>query len=141
MKATIIYQGGMHFLGRTDSGHNLHLDSAHSGEKTAGPTPIEMVLQAAAACSAMDVVAILQKRRKEIASFDLEVEGDRRDEHPRTFRSLKVHYRVVGPGITFDEVERAVKLSHDRYCSVINMLKPAVEVSYSVEVPPQDLEK
>jgi|WetSurMetagenome_2_1015567.scaffolds.fasta_scaffold1133487_1 putative redox protein len=128
------YLGGMHFLGISPSGHEIHLDSGHHGESTAGPTPMESVLQAAAVCSAMDVVTILEKRRKTISSFELISEGERSDDHPKIFKTLKITYKVNGPKITDEEVERAVQLSQDKYCSVINMLKPTVKVTFCVEV-------
>jgi len=134
MKSTIVHQGGTHFAGKTESGHELHFDSKPHGEPTAGPTPMETVLQAAAVCSAMDVVAILNKRRKTIARFELEVEGERSEDHPRIFRTLNVVYRLWGPDITQEEAQKAADLSQAKYCSVINMLKPTVQVSYEVEV-------
>ncbi|MCX6641640.1 MAG: OsmC family protein [bacterium] len=134
MKTTITYHSGMHFSGRTASGHTLHMDSGHAGEPTQGPTPMETVLQAAAVCSAMDIVAILQKRRKEIVKFELISEAERSEDHPKIFKTLKVTYRIGGAGITLEEVQKAVQLSQEKYCSVINMLKPTVQVDYQVEL-------
>ena len=82
----------------------------------------------------MDVLVILRKRRKEVASFELDIQAERSDDHPRIFEDLLVVYRVKGDGITRSEVDKAVKLSHDKYCSVINMFKPAVNIRYRVEV-------
>jgi len=134
MKSTIVHQGGMHFAGKTESGHELHFDSKPHGEPTAGPTPMETVLQAAAACSAMDVASILQKRRKTISRFEIEVAGERSENHPKIFRTLTVIYRLWGPDLTPEEAQKAADLSQEKYCSVINMLKPVVQVSYVVEV-------
>lgn len=130
----IIYQGGMHFVGQSETHHTVHMDSTPLDLPSGGPTPVEMVLQAAAICSAMDVVTILNKRHKTITSFELEAQGARRDSFPRIFTAIHIVYKVNGPNITQEEVEKAVRLSHETYCSVINMLKPTVEVSYAVEV-------
>ncbi len=134
MKTQVVYRGGMHFVGKSESGHDVHMDSGHFGTQTVAPTPIETVLQAAAVCSAMDVVTILNKRHKEIKRFDIEVEGKRREDSPRIFETMHIIYRVAGLGITLEEVQKAVQLSHDKYCSVINMLKPTVRVSFAVEL-------
>jgi len=136
MKATILYRGGMHFEGETGSGHKLHFDSKPHGEPGEGPTPMETVLQAAAACSAMDVASILTKRRKTIDRFELEVEGERSEEHPKIFKTLHIIYRLWGPNIASEEAQKAVELSQNKYCSVLNMLKPTVKVTFGVEVNP-----
>lgn len=124
----------MHFIGKTTTGHEIHMDSGPEGAPTQGPIPIEVVLHATAACSAMDVVAILRKRRKEIKSFQLEAEAERSPDHPRVFKNIFITYRVNGDGITRDEVEKAVKLSQEKYCSITHMLKPKVHIEYKVEV-------
>lgn len=124
----------MHFAGTTPSGHILQFDSAPADAVSVGPTPIETVMLAAATCSAMDVVAILKKRRKEITHFEVEVDAERKDEHPKVLKNLTIKYRIQGPDITLEEVERAVWLSQEKYCSVLHMLKPVVNVTYSVHV-------
>ncbi len=124
----------MHFVGESETRHLVHLDSAPNNLPSGGPTPMEVVLQAAAICSAMDVTTILNKRHKQIKAFDLEAQGTRQDKFPRIFTAIHIIYKVCGPNITKEEVEKAVRLSHDTYCSVINMLKPTVEVSFAVEV-------
>jgi putative redox protein len=136
MKAKVLYRGGMHFEGETGSGHKIHFDSRPQGELTAGPSPMEAVLQAGAVCCAMDVVAILNKRRKTIERFEIEVEGERGSEHPKVFKTIDVKFRFWGPHLTQEEVEKAAHLSDEKYCSVLNMLKPTVKVTCGVEVNP-----
>ncbi|TKJ37947.1 osmotically inducible protein OsmC [candidate division LCP-89 bacterium B3_LCP] len=134
MKAKIQFQDGMHFSGLTESGHDMHWDSGPRDSITSGPAPMEAVLQAVAACSAMDVISIIRKRRKQVDSFEIEVEAEKKTEHPKIFEYVTVTYRMSGDGITTQELEKAVKLSQERYCSVINMIKPNVNVSYRVEI-------
>jgi len=134
MQAKVIYKGGMHFEGETGSGHQIHFDSRPKGEATAGPSPMEAVLQAGAVCCAMDVVAILNKRRKTIERFEIEVNGERSETHPKVFKNIDVMFRFWGKDLTQDEVEKASHLSEDKYCSVLNMLKPTVKITCSVEV-------
>ena len=121
-------------MGQTESGHEIHWDSGPKDALTKGPTPMEAVLQAAAVCGGMDVVSILQKRRKEISRFELETEANRRADYPKTFEKLKIIYRLGGDGITLDEIQKAAKLSWEKYCSVVNMMIPNVEVEYLVEL-------
>jgi putative redox protein len=130
----ITYRGGMHFVGESETRHQVHMDSVPGDLPSGGPTPMEVVLQAAAICSAMDVATILNKRHKHITSFDVEAQGARRDSFPRIFTAIHIIYKITGPDITQQEVEKAARLSHETYCSVVNMLKPTVEVSYAVEV-------
>ena len=134
MKATILYRGGMHFEGETGSGHKIHFDSKPKGEVTEGPSPMEAVLQAGAVCCAMDVVAILNKRRKTIERFEIEVAGERSAEHPKVFKNIDVKFCFWGKDLTQDEVEKATQLSNEKYCSVLNMLKPTVKITCGVEV-------
>jgi putative redox protein len=124
----------MHFEGETGTGHKIHFDSRPQGEATSGPTPMEAVLQAGAVCCAMDTVAILNKRRKTIERFEIEVNGERSAEHPRVFKTITVMFRFWGPNLTQNEVETAAHLSDEKYCSVLNMLKPTVQVTCAVEV-------
>ncbi len=121
-------------MGQTESGHEIHWDSGPRGALTKGPAPMEAVLQAAAVCGGMDVVSILKKRRKEISRFELETEANRKADYPKTFEKLKIIYRLGGDGITLGEIEKAVKLSWEKYCSVVNMMIPNVEVEYRVEL-------
>lgn len=136
MKTTLKFHGGLHFSGETVSGHHLQWDSGPEGAVTKGPTPMEAMLQAGAVCSAMDLVSILKKRRKEIANFEIDVEASRAADHPKIFKDYHITFRVGGDGIAQEEVEKAVKLSQERYCSVINMFKPDVRVFCKVEVLP-----
>jgi len=134
MKTKIEYRDGMHFEGLTPSGHSIQWDSGPADTETQGPTPMEAFLQATAACGAMDVVSILKKRRKEISSFELEIEGVRSESYPKVFTHMTITYRIGGENITLEEVGKAMKLSQDKYCSITNMLKPTVNVNYSVEL-------
>ncbi len=124
----------MHFTGMTPSGHELHWDSGPKDAVTEGATPMESILQAVGICCAMDVVAILKKRRKEPTVYDVEVEGVRSEDHPRVFTDISIVHRVGGDGIIREEVEKAIRLSLDKYCSVLKMITPKVKVDCSIEI-------
>jgi len=132
MKAVIRLKEGNYFTGETPSGHLMHWDSGPEGAVTKGPTPMEGLLQAGAVCSAMDVASILRKRRKEISYFELDVEAVRAENYPKVFTTYKITYRISGDDITHEEVEKAVKLSQEKYCSVLNMLKSDLKVESEV---------
>ncbi len=124
---------GHRFVVTTGSGHAMVLDNP-GREDGAAASPMEMVLAAAAGCTGIDVVAILEKMRQPLESLEVEVTGTRREEHPRVYTAVEITYRVRGEGLDPKKVLRAVALSEERYCSVTAMLRPAVEVRTVVEV-------
>jgi putative redox protein len=99
-----------------------------------GPSPMEAVLAALSTCTGMDVVHILGKMRKTLTSLRITVNATRRDEHPRVYTRLQLTYHAEGPDLDAASVLRAVKLSHDTYCSVSAMLEPTVKLDYAVVV-------
>ena len=118
MQATLKLKEGMHFVGITDNGLEAHFDSpSDHGGTGQGPSPMQIMLQAVAACSAIDVVGILHKRRRTIAGIEIDMKAERADTHPRVFTSMHLHYRITSPDATKEEVQRAIQLSQDQYCS------------------------
>lgn len=105
--------------------------SAEYGGETKGPTPIEALLCSAAACSAMDVVGILQKKRLAIESYRLEVDWDRAPGpgYPRPVTAIRINHILAGPDLEADAIEQAVGLSDARYCTVIATLRIPVAVT------------
>ncbi len=97
-------------------------------------SPVELLLLAAATCTAADVVIILQKQRVKLESLDIEVDGTRRDEEPRRVTAMAVHFRVRGEGADDVKVRRAIDLSIEKYCSVIASLAPDIPISYDVAI-------
>jgi putative redox protein len=124
----------MQLEGVTESGKIVKLDSAKDKAALIGPSPVELVLQALGGCTAMDVVSILQKMRRTIQSLTLELQGERREEHPRIFTHIHILYKLVSPDTTAHELERAIKLSEEKYCSVSGMLRPTVKITASYEL-------
>lgn len=131
-KVTLI--DNMHFHGENHSGMGVEMDSQPADVVPAGPTPMELVLQAAGGCTLMDVAFILRKRRVPPVELSAELLGIKRDEHPRIYEKIEIIYRAKGEGITTDELERAVKLSLSSYCSVFGMLQKVAEVTWRCEV-------
>ncbi len=135
LSGTVVWRGDMSFAGETASGHLLVLDAApEAGGANAGPRPMELLLLALGGCTAMDVIAILRKMRQPVESFEVNVEGDRAPDHPKVFTALRLYYRLRGEGLEPAKVEKAIRLSADRYCSVGNMLDKAARIEYAFEV-------
>jgi putative redox protein len=130
-KATIKFAGDDLFIGITPSGHALALDTDH--DRASAPTPIELLLVALGSCTAVDVIGILSKKRQKVTSYRVEVSGERRDDHPRSFKSMKVHHILKGFSISATAVAQAIELSETKYCSVAATLRPTVEIHSTFE--------
>ncbi|EOV8089184.1 OsmC family protein [Providencia huaxiensis] len=131
MEARVKWVEGLSFLGESASGHQVMMDG-NAGDKA--PSPMEMVLMAAGGCSAIDVVSILQKGRYDVTNCEVKLTSQRREEAPRYFVKIHLHFIVAGNELTEKAVERAVQLSAEKYCSVALMLEKTVEVTHSFEI-------
>lgn len=125
----------MSFVAETGSGHALVIDGApEAGGRNIGPRPMEVLLAGAAACTAFDVVWILRKARQPVADCVVEAEADRAAVEPKVFTGLTLVYRVAGRGLDPRQVERAVRLSKEKYCSATIMLGKTVEIATRIEI-------
>jgi putative redox protein len=131
-KATIQYAGDEFFIGTSPSGHAQAIDG--KGDRKSAPTPMEMLLVSVGACTAIDVISILEKKRQNITDYTVEVTGDRREEYPRAFTSMRVHHIVYGRNISEQAVAQAIELSDTKYCSVAATVRPTVEIRTSFEI-------
>ena len=121
---TIRHLGGARYVGQNGAGDQIIID----GEEVAlGVRPMEALLAAVGTCTAFDVVSILAKRRTPVESYRIELEGERAEEHPRRYTRIRVRHVVSGEGITQESLERAVTLSHEKYCSVAASLNSEIK--------------
>jgi len=135
VKARIKWIEGVSFVAETGSGHAVVVDGApDAGGRNLGPRPMEMVLAGAAACTAFDVVWILKKARQPVTDCVVDVEAERAAADPKVFTRIHFVYRIRGRGLRRAQVERAVKLSKDKYCSATLMLAKTAEVSFDIVV-------
>jgi putative redox protein len=137
MQATVRWAGpdGMSFLAETESGHLVAMDgAADGGGRNLAPRPMEMVLLGAGGCTAYDVVLILKRGRHDVTGCEVRLEAERATKDPRVFTRISLHFVVRGRGLPKEAVERAVQLSHDRYCSATAMLGRTAEIVTRVEV-------
>lgn len=120
------------FIGVSPSGHAVAIDT--KDENKTAPTPIELLMIAVGSCTAVDVISILQKKRQIVTDYRVEVSGERRDEHPRSFAKIFVRHIVRGRSVSPEAVAQAIKLSDEKYCSVADTVKLKAEVITSFEV-------
>jgi putative redox protein len=120
------------FTVTTPSGHAITLDTDHL--RNSAPTPMELLLVALGSCTAVDVASILRKKRQKVTEYRVEVRGQRRDEHPRSFKRMEVHHIVTGHNISEPAVAQAIDLSEQKYCSVAATLRPTAEIVSSFEI-------
>ena len=124
MKALIKQVEGLSLVGKSDSNHWIPLDSSKTfGGSEAGTKPMEMVLVALGGCTSMDVLSLLKKMRQDVRDFDLELDAERAEGHPAVFTKIHLHYVIVGKDVNSDNVNKAINLSMNKYCSVSAMLK------------------
>jgi putative redox protein len=133
-KITCAWKDGMAFEAEV-TGHKLIMDAdASSGGTDIGPRPKALLLAALAGCSGMDVVSILKKMKAPLSWFNIEVEGDTTEEHPKYYNKVKVVYQFKKEdGLDQDNVEKAVRLSQERYCGVNAQLSKGAEISWKIE--------
>ena len=138
LNATVSWAGASSFLGRSGTGHAVVFDS--DKENGVAPTPMEMLLMSAGACSSVDVVSILQKAKQQVTHCRVVLTGERVDTVPRVFAKIHLHFEVTGFNVSEKHVERAVNLSAEKYCSVSIMLQQAMTVTHSFAVLPSELQ-
>lgn len=136
MKSTIKWAGEAMFLAESGSGHAVLMDGPEDhGGRNIGVRPMEMILMGLGGCASFDVVSILKKSRQQIKNCKAELEAERADGVPSPFTKIHLHFIVSGSSLKTSQVERAVNLSAEKYCSASIMLSSAgVEITHSFEV-------
>lgn len=129
-KMVVHHLGEQRYVGFNEGGQQLLIDNS---ETKIGVSPMEALLGALATCTAYDVVGVMNKRRTPLSSYRIEVEGERAEEHPRRFTSIKVKHIAGGAGVTKDALEKAVRLSHEKYCSVAASLSAEIHVEAELQ--------
>jgi len=140
MECTVKWSGeGMSFLAETGSGHLVTMDGApEGGGRNLAPRPMEMVLLGTGGCTAYDVVLILKRGRHDVRGCEVRLLADRAADDPKVFTRIAFRFTVRGHGLKREVVERAVKLSHDKYCSASAMLAKTATIETMVELVEAD---
>ena len=135
MKARVKWIDGVSFVGESESGHSVVMDGApEGGGRNLGPRPMETVLLGTGGCTAYDVVHILRKSRAPVTDCELEIDADRAEKDPKVFTRIHFHFIVTGTGLKAQQVERAVHLSAEKYCSASIMLAKTASITHDFEI-------
>lgn len=137
MECKVSWMGpqGMSFIAETGSGHIVAMDGApEGGGNNLAPRPMEMVLLGTGGCTAYDVVLILKRSRQDVQGCTVRLEAERAGEDPKVFTRIVFHFTVTGRNLKRETVERAIQLSHDKYCSASIMLAKSAEMSHTLEI-------
>ena len=134
-KVEVKWIDGMRFVAIPESGHAVIMDSSEDkGGLDSGPRPMELLLISLAGCTGMDVIYILKKMRVQVQGFELKIDAERKQEHPRYYSKVHVKYVFYGKDIPEDKVKQAIELSQHKYCSVSATMRAVGELTYSFEI-------
>ncbi len=135
METQIKWVGNAAFIGRASSGHTVIMDGpAEGGGRNLGPRPMEMLILGMGACSTYDVVSILKKSRQDITDCEVKITSKRAESDPKVFTDIQLHFVVSGHNLKQKQVERAIKLSAEKYCSASIMLGATANITHDFEI-------
>lgn len=128
MKVTLEYKSDQEYRSINESGNVVDIDMFPANKQAQSPT--QLLLSGVVACAAVDIVSMIKKKRKTLVDFKGSAEGERRDEHPRKFVKIHIHYDITSPDLTDEEAEKVIELSVMKYCSVASSLDPDIELTH-----------
>ena len=135
MKSKIKLVENMQFVATADSGHAVVMDAPPSvGGSNSGSKPSELLLMAFGGCSGMDVISILRKKKQDVTNFEMNVNGETPETHPRSFTDIHIEYIVTGRNISEEAVKHAIELSLEKYCMVGTTIGKAAKITHSYKV-------
>jgi putative redox protein len=135
MKARVHLSEGVTFVAESGSGHAIVVDTAPDvGGRNLGPRPMELVLMGTGACTAVDIVLMLRKGRSRVDDCVVELDGERAAADPKVFTKIHFRFIVTGKGLTDAQVERAIRLSREKYCSATAMMAKTAEITSEFEI-------
>lgn len=135
MECKVSWHEGMSFIAETGSGHLIAMDGApEAGGRNLAPRPMEMVLAGTGGCTSFDVVMILKRGRQEVTGCEVDIKAERAETDPKVFTKIHMHFVVTGKALKPEAVERAIKLSAEKYCSASIMLSKMAEITHDWEI-------
>jgi putative redox protein len=135
MKAVVKRIEGCSFIGKADSNHWVSIDTQKEVLGTDAAThPMELVLLSLGGCTGCDVLSILQKKKVSLKDFEIHIDAERAEEHPRVFTKIHLEFVFVGTGLNPTPLERAIELSQQKYCPISAMLRPTVPITTSYRI-------
>jgi len=133
MKVNLGYKSDHEYFAVNESGNRTEIDMLPQEEKKA-MSPTELLLSGVIACAAVDIVSMIKKKRKTLIEFSGEATGERREEQPRKFTSMHIHYTIKSPDLSHTDAEKIVNLAVEKYCSVASTVNESTAITHSVEV-------
>jgi len=135
MKASIRWTGGVSFVGRGQSGHDVPIDGApDAGGQNKGSRPMEVVLIGMGGCTAFDVMHILRKQRQDVTDCVAEMDAERAPTDPKVFTRIHVHFKITGRGLDPKKIAHAIELSATKYCSASIMIGKTATITHDFEL-------
>ncbi|MFB6287091.1 MAG: OsmC family protein [Candidatus Bipolaricaulia bacterium] len=130
---------GLRFVAQTDSGHAVATDTDPDvGGLASAASPVELLLSGVAGCTAMDVMSILTKKRVQVDDLEIETDAEMESEPPKHLKSIHLVYKVWGPNVTEEALERAIELSQEKYCTVSNTVNGVATITWEHRINPQE---
>ncbi len=134
MECTVRWHEGMSFIAETGSGHMVPMDGAPAaGGRNLAPRPMELLLAGAGGCTSFDIVMILKRGRHDVRGCEVRIGAERAEEDPKVFTRISMHFVVSGRNLKPEAVERAVRMSAEKYCSASIMLGKTAEITHTFE--------
>jgi putative redox protein len=135
MKTRVKWVEDVCFMAEADSGHAVIMDGAPEiGGRNLGPRPMELLLMGTGGCTSVDVILILKKSRQAVTGCEVSIEAERADDHPKVFTRIHMHFTVRGRGLKPEVVERAIKLSAEKYCSASIIMGKTAVMTHDFEI-------
>ena len=135
MNLTVNWVDGMLMVGKSHSGHSITMDGPiEIGGENLGVRPMEMLLLGVAGCTMIDVVTTLKKMRQDLSHCETKISAERANEHPKVFTDIHIHFIVKGKDLDSKKVDKAIKLSAEKYCSASIMLGKTAKITHDFEV-------
>ena len=135
MECKVSWHDGMSFIAETGSGHLVAMDGApEAGGRNLAPRPMELVLAGTGGCTAFDVVLILQRGHQDVSGCEVSLKAERAEVDPKVFTKIHFHFVVTGKGLKPATVERAIKMSAEKYCSASIMLAKTAAITHTWEI-------
>jgi putative redox protein len=132
LTASVRWTQKLHFVGRAAYAHEVPVDHAPPLGEGRGISPMEVLLMSLAGCSGQTVMSLLEKMRQDVRTFSVTASGAKRDDHPRVFTEIRLEFRIGGNALDRDLIDKAVRLTEEKYCPVWAMLKGNVPIAASI---------
>ena len=139
MTTNVVQVRGISFIGKAQSNHWVAMDGPKEfGGSNGAARPKELILIGLGGCTGADVASILEKMKEPVVRFEIDIDAKSADEHPKVFTTINITYNFWGDNLKTGNIEKAISLSQDKYCSVSAMLKKAVKITHSYKINPPD---